>query len=65
MARSYKVMLRDKTEVTVSANDVDLDCNADDGSTATPYWNFLSDIDDEESVTVAAFPFSEVLYIRS
>jgi hypothetical protein len=71
---SYKVVLQDKTDVRVTAEDVCLECCCDSGDSdddnddlkAPPrkdhvWWNFTN----KEDTTVAAFPFNQVLSITS
>jgi hypothetical protein len=70
---TYKVMLKPLNEgavepqqITVVADDVELDSCGEDGC-RSHYFNFTKpDRDDKEtSITVAAIPFESVLYITS
>lgn len=56
MVISYRVVLRDKTEIKIQASDVDLQ-TGDDGRSA--WFNFT----DEDGVTVGAVPFDLIAYI--
>lgn len=69
---SYKVVLMDKSDIRVTADDVEMDCccgeNVDDEGDDKcgvirdhAFWNFT----DKDGKTVAGIPFSQVLYITS
>lgn len=65
---SYKVVLKDKTELRVSADDVDLTPCLDAGEghdCQVHQYNFLKNQGDDDEITVAAIPFSEVESITS
>ena len=65
---SYKAVLTDKTEIRITADDVNID-SPYDGDDACPdqglFFNFTKNNGDEDSTTVAAIPFNSVLYITS
>lgn len=62
--RKYQVLLKGNSRpVEVQAADVEL--NSTDSDPLTAFWNFLSDTDDDDAVTVAAFPYANVEYIVS
>jgi len=64
MSRHYKVFLKDKTEFTVDADDVDLQCCNDCGENEenchapTHHYIFLVG-----EITVASIPFDLVHYV--
>lgn len=63
--RTYKVWMKgmDEKSIEVQADDVELDCVGECGDTA--FWNFLRRAEEEDDVTVAAFPFEQVVFISS
>jgi hypothetical protein len=76
MSRTYKVVLKDKTELNIRADDVEVECcdasTGEDSSEHHPsvhFYNFLIDIDDDDldrsQTSVAYVPYEQVLYINS
>jgi len=72
MTRIYKVVMKDKTEFKVKAEDVELsNCSSDHENCNVHYYNFLVngedgsdyDPDGDYNLTVAAVPYDAVMYI--
>jgi hypothetical protein len=72
---TYKVVLHnkepgataDRKELTVTADDVDIRTCQNENCNPCPhaFYNFTKTNDDDEEVTVAAFPYADVFYVNS
>jgi hypothetical protein len=58
--RKYSVWMDNVRMIEVSADDVNLEIVE-----GNAYWNFINNVGDDDSVTVAAFPFTTERYIVS
>jgi hypothetical protein len=68
--RAYKVVLKDKTELSIRADDVELDgCDDAERHCPTHFYNFIKYDDPEDrgegGITVAVIPHDQVLSINS